>query len=91
MKAINQSTAPKEKNQNSCPAHNRWVMVARAKTVKKVWVRIAQYGSRKSAMMFFNHRVGTVRGAAVCSRRAAIDDATFIRRAGLRLPVIDRR
>src|SRR6266568_9314089 len=59
MKAINQSTAPKEKNQNSRPAHKRCVIVARAKTVKNVCVRIAHSGRRKTAKINFTHRVGT--------------------------------
>ena len=46
-KAINQSTAPNEKNQNSSSAQSRCVTVARAKTVKNVWERIRQIGNKK--------------------------------------------
>src|SRR5438132_2253119 len=59
MKAINQRTAPNEKNQNSSPAQSRCVTVARAKTVKNVRLRIAQTGSKKIATTNFTHRVGT--------------------------------
>ena len=60
---MSHSTAPNEKNQNSSPAHNRCVTVARAKTVKNVWVRTPQIGSRKIAKMNFTHFVGTVSGS----------------------------
>ena len=69
MNAINQSTAPNEKNQNSCPAHKRCVMVARAKTVKNVWVKIAQSGRRKIAKTNFSQRVGTMNGLIVAEPR----------------------
>ncbi len=58
-KAISQRTAPSEKNQNSSPAQSRCVTVARAKTVKNVWLRIAQAGSKKIAKTNFTQRVGT--------------------------------
>ena len=64
-KAINQSTAPNEKNQNSSPAQSRCVTVARAKTVKNVWERIRQIGNKKIATMTFTQRVGTVRGVSL--------------------------
>src|SRR6266567_6110689 len=62
-KAISHSTAPNEKNQNSSPAHNRCVTVARANTVKNVWVRTPQIGSRKTAIINFTQFVGTVSGS----------------------------
>src|SRR6476620_12284434 len=62
-KAINHSTAPNEKNQNSSPVHNRCVTVARANTVKKVCVRTLHIGSRKIAKINFTHFVGTVSGS----------------------------
>jgi hypothetical protein len=68
-KAISHKIAPKEKNQNSAPAHNRWVRAARANTVKKVWVRIAQSGSKKIAKMNFTQRVGTRNGLGCGDRR----------------------
>src|SRR6202011_582144 len=65
INAINHSTTPNEKNQNSCPAHNRCASVARANTVKNVWVRIAQTGSRKTAKIKLTQRVGTINGVIV--------------------------
>ena len=62
-KAISHSTAPNEKNQNSSPAHNRCVTVARANAVKNVWVRTPQIGSRKIPTTNFTHFVGTVSGS----------------------------
>src|SRR4029078_8322458 len=62
-KAISQSTTPREKNQNSSPAQSRSATVARAKEVKKVWLRTAQSGRRKSAKMNFTQFVGTMSGA----------------------------
>ena len=59
MNAINQRTAPNEKNQNGSAAHRCWATVARAKAVKNVWVRIAQTGSRKIPKTNFTQRVGT--------------------------------
>ena len=41
-------------------AWRRWVTVARVKTVKNVWVRMAQSGRRKSAMTNLSQRVGMV-------------------------------
>src|SRR6267378_3428757 len=58
--AINQRTAPSEKNQNSSPVQRRCATVARANAVKNVWLRTAQIGSRKAAMMNLTHFVGTV-------------------------------
>src|SRR5437867_2396207 len=57
---MNQRTAPSEKNQNSSAVQRRWAMVARANAVKNVWVRTAQIGRRKMAMMNLTHFVGTV-------------------------------
>src|SRR6266478_2094789 len=57
-KAINQRTAPSEKNQNSSAAQSRSVTVARAKTVKNVCVRAAQIGRRKTAKTVLTQRVG---------------------------------
>src|SRR4029434_1354099 len=62
-KAINQSTAPNEKNQNSSPAQSRSATVARANEVKNVWLRTAQIGRKKSATMNLTHFVGTISGA----------------------------
>ena len=69
MNAINQRTAPNEKNQNSCPAHKRCVIVARAKTVKNVCVKIAHTGKRKIAKINFTQRVGTMNGVIVAEPR----------------------
>ena len=69
MNAIKQRTAPNEKNQNSCPAHKRCVIVARAKTVKNVCVKIAHTGKRKIAKMNFTQRVGTINGVIVAEPR----------------------
>jgi len=69
MNAISQRTAPNEKNQNSCPAHSRCVIVARANTVKNVCVRIAQTGRRKMAKINFTQRVGTMNGVTVAEPR----------------------
>jgi hypothetical protein len=44
-------------------------MVARAKTVKKVWVKIAQTGSRKMAKINFTQRVGTMNPLGCGARR----------------------
>ena len=68
-KAISQRTAPREKNQNSSPAQSRCVTVARAKTVKKVWPRIVQAGSKKIATTNFTQRVGTVTGSDAGTNR----------------------
>src|SRR5205814_10518764 len=85
-KAINQSTAPNEKNQNSSPAQSRCVTVARAKTVKNVWLSTAQNGRRKMAMTNFTQRVGIIHWSEEKCRRAAgiADDAALPRRAPLR-------
>ena len=45
--AINHKTAPNEKNQNCSPAQSRCETVARAKTVKKVWLRIGADRQKK--------------------------------------------
>src|SRR5438094_5142845 len=74
-KAISQRTAPSEKNQNSSPAQSRWVTVARAKTVKNVWLRTAQTGSKKIAKMNFTHRVGTTSGSGAATN--CVVRATF--------------
>src|SRR6184192_570892 len=75
------STAPSEKNQNSSPAQSRCVTVARAKTVKNVWVKIAQSGRRKIAMTNFSQRVGIVHGSRPVWRRivGTAYEATFLR------------
>ena len=69
MNAISHKTAPNEKNQNACPAQSRCAIAARAKTVKKVWVRIAQIGKRKSATKNFTQRVGTISDVMVAEPR----------------------
>ena len=60
MNAINQRTAPNEKNQNGSAVHKCSVTVARANAVKKVCVKIAQIGRRKRPNTNFTHRVGTM-------------------------------
>src|SRR5438034_3279664 len=70
-KAISQRSAPSEKNQNSSPAQSRCVTVARAKTVKNVWLRIAQAGSKKIAKTNFTQRVGTTSGSEAGTNRVA--------------------
>src|SRR6266705_4049780 len=70
-KAINQRSAHSEKNQNSSPAQSRCVTVARAKTVKNVWLRIAQAGSKKIAKTNFTQRVGTTSGSDAGRNRVA--------------------
>src|SRR5262249_10030707 len=89
-KAISQSTAPNEKNQNSSPAHNRWVTVARANAVKNVWVRTPQIGSRKIAKINFTHFVGTVSGSGSAIKLLDVVRATlrtiFRPRLELRVP-----
>jgi hypothetical protein len=57
--------------------------VARANTVKKVWVRIAQSGKRKIAMTNLTQRVGIIHESAIGWRRT-IGAATFTRRPRLR-------
>src|SRR5258705_3380671 len=87
---MSHSTAPNEKNQNSSPAHNRCVTVARANTVKNVCVRTPQIGSRKIAKMNFTHFVGTVSGSDAAMK--LLDEAgttlrtTFRPRFELRVP-----
>src|ERR671918_1162350 len=76
-KAISQSTAPNEKNQNSSPAHNRCVAVARANTVKNVWVRTPHIGSRKIAKINFTHFVGTVSGSDAAMKFLDVVRATL--------------
>src|SRR5438552_13742510 len=89
-KAISHSTAPNEKNQNSSPAHNRCVTVARANTVKNVWVRTPQIGSRKTAIINFTHFVGTVSGSDAAMKLLGVARAklrtTFRPRFELRVP-----
>ena len=68
-KAINHSTAPNEKNQNSSPVHNRCVTVARANAVKNVCVKTPHIGSRKIAKINFTHFVGTVSGSDSAIKR----------------------
>src|SRR5206468_8839253 len=90
-KAISHSTAPNEKNQNSSPAHSRCVTVARANTVKNVWVRTPHIGNRKIAKMNFTHFVGTVSGSDAAMK--FLDEAratlrtTFRPRFELRVPL----
>src|SRR5260370_36650547 len=87
--AISQRTAPNEKNQNSSPAQNRCVVVARAKAVKNVWLKIAQIGSRKIANTNFTQRVGTVRGSGPAMKPVGLARATlrttFLPRLDLRV------
>src|SRR6266513_5339630 len=89
-KAISHSTAPNEKNQNSSPAHSRCVTVARANTVKNVWVRTPQIGSRKIAKINFTHFVGTVSGLDSAMKLLGVARAklrtTFRPRFELRVP-----
>src|SRR5215813_7600520 len=88
-KAINQSTAPREKNQNSSPAHSRCVTAARANAVKNVWPRIAQIGKRKIAKMNFTQRVGTVSRSdtgTIVRARATLRTTLRLLRLELRLP-----
>src|SRR5205809_115589 len=89
-KAISQRSAPNEKNQNSSPAQSRWVTVARAKTVKNVWLRIAQIGSKKIATTNFTQRVGTMSGSDAGTPKAFRAPATLRTisrsRRGLRFP-----
>src|SRR5262249_19196062 len=84
------STAPNEKNQNSSPAHNRCVTVARANAVKNVCVRTPHIGSRKIAKMNFTHFVGTVSGSDAGIRLLDVARATlrttFRSRFRLRVP-----
>src|SRR5580700_3788985 len=86
MNAMSQSTAPSEKNQNGSAVHNCWAIVARAKTVKNVWVRIAQIGRRKIAKTNFTHRVGIMSPVIVADPRlvGTTYDGTLIRPAGRR-------
>ena len=94
-KAISQRTAPSEKNQNSSPAQSRCVTVAREKTVKNVWLRIAQAGSKKIAKTNFTQRVGTVSGSDAGTNRVARATlrTIFRPRSGLRFArlVVDLR
>jgi hypothetical protein len=76
-KAISHSTAPNEKNQNSSPAHNRCVTVARANAVKNVWVRTPQMGSRKIPKTNFTHFVGTVSGSDAAMKLLGVVRATL--------------
>src|SRR4029434_5427214 len=89
-KAINHSTAPNEKNQNSSPAHNRCVTVARANAVKNVCVTTPQIGSRKMPTTNFTHRVGTVSGSDAAMKLLDVARArlrtTFRPRFELRVP-----
>ena len=69
MNAISQSTAPNEKNQNGSAVHSCCAMVARANTVKNVWVKIAQTGKRKMAKTNFTQRVGIISDVIVADPR----------------------
>src|SRR5260370_368595 len=94
-KAISQRTAPSEKNQNSSLAQSRCATVARAKTVKNVWLRIAQAGSKKIAKTNFTQRVGTTNGSDAGTNRVARATlrTIFRPRSGLRFArlVVDLR
>ncbi len=61
---------------------------ARVKTEKKVWLRTAQTGTRKSATMNFTHRVGTNMPCAAGGGRVRVVESeygtAFTRRDGLR-------
>src|SRR5436190_10220569 len=81
-KAISQRIAPNEKNQNSSPAQSRWVTVARAKTVKNVWLRIAQSGRRKIATTNFTQRVGIIHASPARWRCAGGAYDAILRRRG---------
>src|SRR4029079_4720065 len=89
-KAISHSTAPNEKNQNSSPAHNRCVTVARANAVKNVCVRTPQSGRSKIPTTNFTHFVGTVSGSDSAIKLLDVVRATlrttFRPRSGLRVP-----
>src|SRR6476620_8996671 len=89
-KAINHSTAPNEKNQNSSPVHNRCVTVARANAVKNVCVKTPHIGSRKIAKINFTHFVGTVSGSDAAMKLLGLAPAklrtTFRPRFELRVP-----
>src|SRR5262245_58050832 len=74
---MSHSTAPNEKNQNSSPAHSRWVTAARANAVKNVWVKTPQMGSRKMPKTNFTHRVGTVRGSDAAMKFLDVARATL--------------
>ncbi len=94
MNAMSQSTAPSEKNQNGAAVHKRSVMVARAKTVKNVWVRIAQTGKRKTPTTNFTQRVGIINLVIVADPRlvGTTYGGTFTPRDSLRPRTIpDRR
>ena len=64
-------------------------MVARAKAVKNVWLKIAQIGSRKIANTNFTQRVGTVRGSGPAMKPLGLARATlrttFLPRLDLRV------
>ena len=91
--AINQRTAPSEKNQNSSPVQRRCATVARANAVKNVWLRTAQIGRRKTARMNLTHFVGTVIADGPTGARflGTTSGTTLARRDRLRRRVIDFR
>src|SRR5437588_8396817 len=91
--AINQTTAPSEKNQNSSPVQRRCATVARANAVKNVWLRTAQIGRRKTARMNLTHFVGTViaEGRPRARFLGITSGITLARRDRLRRRVIDFR
>ena len=51
--------------------------MARAKAVKKVWVRTPQIGNRKIAKINFTHFVGTVSGSDVAMKFRGVARATL--------------
>src|SRR5438045_2498479 len=81
-KAISHRMAPNEKNQNSSPAQSLCVTVARAKTVKNVWLRMAQSGRRKIATTNFTHRVGIIHASPARWRCAGGAYDAILRRRG---------
>src|SRR6267143_7156482 len=91
--AINQRTAPSEKNQNSSPVHRRCATVARVNAVKNVWLRTAQIGRRKTARINLTHFVGTViaDGRPRARFLGTTSGTTLARRDRLRRRVIDFR
>src|SRR5437868_6824346 len=91
--AINHKSAPSEKNQNSSPVQRRCATVARANAVKNVWLRTAQIGRRKMAMMNFTHFVGTIidDGRPRVRVLGTTRGMTLARRDRLRRRVIDFR
>src|SRR5438874_778132 len=91
--AINQRTAPSEKNQNSSPVQRRCATVARVNAVKNVWLRTAPTGRRKTATMNLIHVVGTVSadGRPRARVRGTTRGTTLARRLRVRRPVIGFR